>query len=400
MKESSGFGDLDIVDPQVLSLPKEVKFCTRCVMSNQRPRISFDENGVCSACRYSDFKKRSVNWNKRNDQFLRLLDRFRSSNGQPDVVVPCSGGKDSSTIAHRLKSEFGMNPLCVTFSPPIYSEIGWKNLRRFINAGFEHLLISPRGDVNRPLTRLCFELFGDHNEIFDRGQMAAPFHAAVKYGIPLVMYGENGEAEYGGSNEFDESPGLPWDAFEKIYFSQRLDEIMDLANRLGYTKNLRIEELIHYRLPNLDLMKKVGVEMHWFGYYHSWIPQENYYYAAQHTGFQANPEGRTEGTYSKYAQLDDLTDGFLYFMMFVKYGFGRATSDAAHEIRDGHLTRDEAVALVRRYDGEFPARHFSEFLEYCDLSEDAFWRTVDRYRQPHVWSKGSDGSWNLRHQVT
>ena len=138
--------------------------------------------------------------------------------------------------------------------------------------------------------------------------------------------------------------------------------------------------------------------MHWFGFYHHWTPQENYYYSAEHTGFQANPEGRTEGTYSKYAQIDDLTDSFLYYMMYIKFGFGRATSDAAHEIRDGHITREEAVALVRRYDGEFPHKHFSVFLDYLDLTEDEFWQIVDRFRQPHIWQK-VNGEWELRHHV-
>lgn len=387
-----------IFDRQVLNLPSTVSFCTRCVMSNQRPRITFDQKGVCSACRYAEYKRLKVDWASRSDDFLRLLDRFRKSDGSFDVVVPCSGGKDSSTIAHRLKHEFGMNPLCVTFSPPVYSQIGWENLRRFIDSGFEHVLISPRGDIHRLLTKMCFQLFGDHNEIFDRGQMAGPFHVAVNYGIPLVIYGENGEAEYGGSSSFNELPGLPWSSFEDIYFSKGLDDLADLAMELGYIKSLKSEELHHYRLPDLDRMKNLGVEMHWFGYYHNWIPQENFYYAAENTGFRANPEGRTEGTYSKYAQLDDLTDGFLYYMMFIKYGFGRATSDAAHEIRDGHISREEGVALVKRYDGEFPGKNFQRFLDYCGLSESEFWSTVDRYRMPHIWKRDRSG-WTLRSQV-
>ena len=390
---------MEITDRQVLELPQEVRFCTRCVMSNQRPRITFDEHGVCSACRYAEFKKRAIDWEARRRQFMELCDRFRSKDGSYDVVVPCSGGKDSSTIAHRLKAEYGMHPLCVTFSPPVYSEIGWKNLRRFIDAGFDHVLVSPRGDVNRALTRLCFELYGDHNEIFDRGQMSAPFRVAAQHGIRLVMYGENGEAEYGGSSNYNECPGLPWEAFEKIYYSENLEKICNLANELGYTKSLVLNDLSAYRLPPIDDLRRLGLEMHWFGYYHHWVPQENYYYAAKHTGFHASPEGRMEGTYSKYAQLDDLTDAFLYYMMFIKYGFGRCTSDAAHEIRDGHLTREEGVALVRKYDGEFPGRTFQVFLDYLQIDEGTFWRTVDKFRQKHVWTR-QDGEWKLMAQVS
>lgn len=389
---------LEITDRQVLDLPKEVKFCTKCVMSNQRPRITFDENGVCSACNYAEFKKRTIDWDARKKQFEALCDKHRSKDGSYDVIVPCSGGKDSSAIAHRLKHEYGMHPLCVTFSPPVYSEIGWKNLRRFIDSGFDHILVSPSGVVNRALTKMCFELYGDHNEIFDRGQMSAPFRVALNYGVKLVMYGENGEAEYGGSSAYNECPGMPWEAFEKIYYSENLDHMCKLANELGYINGLTTNDMLAYKLPDINDLKNLGIEMHWFGYYHHWIPQENFYYAAKNTGFQANPEGRMEGTYSKYAQLDDLTDSFLYYMMFIKYGFGRTTSDAAHEIRDGHLTREEGIALVRKYDGEFPSKTFKVFLEYCDLTEEAFWKTVNKFRLDHIWKFEND-KWELRTQV-
>ncbi|MCX5842750.1 MAG: N-acetyl sugar amidotransferase, partial [Deltaproteobacteria bacterium] len=142
MADNEKISKEQIVDRQILTLPKEVKFCTRCVMSNQRPRITFDEEGVCSACRFAEYKQ-TVDWEKRKQELWELCDKYRSKDGSFDVIVPCSGGKDSSMIAHRLKHEFGMHPLCVTFSPPLYSDIGWRNLRRFIESGFHHYLVSP-----------------------------------------------------------------------------------------------------------------------------------------------------------------------------------------------------------------------------------------------------------------
>ena len=138
--------------------------------------------------------------------------------------------------------------------------------------------------------------------------------------------------------------------------------------------------------------------MHWYSYYHKWIPQENYYYSLENTGFKAN-KGRSEGTYSKYASLDDKMDGFHFYMAFIKFGIGRATSDASHEIRDGHLTRDEGVALVRRFDGEFPSKYFDEFLEYIHMTEEEFWEVVDYYRRDHIWKK-EYGEWKLIQQVS
>ena len=146
-------------------------------------------------------------------------------------------------------------------------------------------------------------------------------------------------------------------------------------------------DLTFYRPPDPMMMKDIGIEFHWFSYYNKWVPQENYYYASEHTGFQPNPHGRAEGTYSKYASLDDQMDGFHYYLAFIKFGIGRATSDAAHEIRDGHITREEGASLVRRFDGEFPKRWFKEFLDYLDITESQFWDVIDRYRLPHIWQE-------------
>ena len=132
-------------------------------------------------------------------------------------------------------------------------------------------------------------------------------------------------------------------------------------------------------------------------YYRNWVPQENYYYAIQNTDFQGYVE-RTQGSYSKYSSFDDKIDPFHYFMMLIKFGMGRATADAAQEIRSKKITREEGVSLVRRYDTEFPSRYFDEFLDYVDLTEEQFWDVVDKFRSPHLWGN-SIGKWELLHQV-
>ena len=164
---------------------------------------------------------------------------------------------------------------------------------------------------------------------------------------------------------------------------------------------MQARDLKQYELSNAELeaIEKKGIRQYFFSYFHKWVPQENFYYAQKHTGFKANPEGRSEGTYSKYASLDDQIDGFHYYMSFIKFGIGRATSDAAHEVRDGHITREEAVALVKRYDGEFPKLHFQTFLDYCKITEKEFWEIVDSFRSPHLWKK-ENGQWKLLHQVS
>ncbi|MBI5623419.1 MAG: N-acetyl sugar amidotransferase [Elusimicrobia bacterium] len=375
-------------------LPLEVSYCTKCVVSNQRPRIHFDEDGVCSACKFAEHKRRNIDWDRREAELKKLLDRHRSSDGSYDVVVPASGGKDSAFVAHQLKYKYGMHPLTVTWSPHLYTDIGWKNFQRFIHiGGFDNILGTPNGEVHRKLTRLAFEHLGDPFQAFIYGQKAFPMRMAMHYKVSLVMYGEDGEVEYGGDkNAADRSGHDASGDLIKHYFSG--------VGPLEWMKHgVRREDLHPYLPPAQKEAGAAKLEIRFFGYYKKWVPQENYYYAVENTGFIANPDGRSEGTYSKYASLDDRIDGFHYYLSYIKFGIGRATSDAAHEIRDGHISREEGVALVRRYDGEFPQKHFLEFLEYTSLTEKRFWEIVDGFRPPHLWEKSKTG-WRLKHQVS
>ena len=378
---------------KMYGLPLEVKFCKRCTISNQRPRIGFDEEGVCSACRFAEHKRSKIDWLQREKELRAVCDRFRKSDGGFDVVVPSSGGKDSSSVAHKLKEKYGMHPLTVTWSPHLYTEIGWKNFQSAIHVGgLDNLLGTPSGVTHRKMTRLAFEILGDPFQPFIYGQVNYPAMIAAKFKIPFMVYGECGEAEYGGDIAAGFRPTRDYRTYNRSYYFSGLSP-EDLV-RHGIDR----KDLFYYMAPPVEELDALGFETHFFSYYEKWVPQENYYYCIEHTGFHANP-GRSEGTYSKYASLDDKLDGFHYYLAFIKFGLGRATSDSAHEIRDGHITREEGVELVRKYDGEFPQKHFKEFLEYCDIKEDFFWEVVNSWRSPHLWKK-ENGEWKLKVQVS
>lgn len=378
---------------QRYNLPSEVKFCVKCTISNQRPRIQLDEEGVCSACRFAEFKREKIDWKKREEELVALLDKHRRNDGTYDVLVPCSGGKDASYIAHELKHRYGMNPLTVTWAPHLYTDIGFQNLHNLTRVGdVANILGTPPGKTHRKLTKIAFEILGDPFQPFIYGQTNYPLQMALAHKIPLVMYGENGEVEYGGDMKNAFSPTRDYRSdHKKHYFSGLGPE--DLT-KYGIDE----KDLVPYMAPPNEELEKLGTEIHFYGYYHKWVPQENYYYCVEHTGFQANPV-RSEGTYSKYASLDDKIDGFHYYLSYIKFGIGRCTSDTAHEIRDGHLVREEGVALVKKFDGEFPQKYFKTFLEYCDITEDYFWEVIDSWRSPHLWTK-IDGEWKLRHNVS
>ncbi|MEM7166194.1 MAG: N-acetyl sugar amidotransferase [Planctomycetota bacterium] len=374
-------------------LPEEVRYCTKCVISNQRPRITFDENGVCSACRFAETKDSGIDWDVRHEELVALCDRFRRDDGRFDVLVPCSGGKDSGYVAHLLRDKYGMKPLTVTWAPHWYTNIGWQNLQAMIHAGLDNVMFTPNGAVHRVMTRLAFIHQGDPFQPFIYGQKNYPLQVATQYDIPLIMYGENGEVEYGGDMQNADSPTHNTGSdMVKHYFSGISPE--DWA-RYGVSEH----DLRVYQGPSPEAVAQTGVECHFMSYYKKWIPQECYYYCCEHTDFQANPHGRSEGTYSKYASLDDRLDGYHYYLSYIKFGIGRCTADAAHEIRDGHITREEGVALVNRFDGEFPQRHFQDFLTYTGLTEEQFWLAVDNWRPAHLWQR-REGEWQLQQKVS
>lgn len=374
-------------------LPSEVKFCVKCVISNQRPRIEFDDSGVCGACRVADLKQQ-IDWEERERELRTLLDIHRRLDGYWDVVVPCSGGKDSVYVAHKLKFEYGMNPLTVTWAPHAYTDVGRRNLEKLIHSGIDNIVGTPNGQLHRLLTKLSTVHLGDPFQPFIYGQKAFPMRMAITHNIPLVMYGEDGEVEYGGDMKAvgRRSHNISED-MTKHYFSGMPPEVWE---QYGISKEL----LNFYFPPTTAEADKVGLENHFFGYYKKWVPQENYYYAVEKIDFEAEPDGRSEGTYSKYASLDDKFAGFHNYFAYLKFGLGRATSDAAHEIRDGHITRDEGVALVRKFDGEFPKKHFKEFLEYIDMTEAEFKEIEDKFRADHLWIKNANNQWTLKNQVS
>lgn len=371
-------------------LPSEVIFCRECTVSNQRPRITFDEYGVCSACNFAKVKRELINWNERERELVDLCNRFRKGNGEYDVIVPCSGGKDGSFVAHQLKYKYGMNPLTVTWAPLRATDIGRRNLDAFIQSGFDNILGTPNGSVTRKLARLATQYLGDPFQPFIYGQTNFPMHMAIRYEVSLIMYGENGEVEYGGDMKNAFRPMRDIEDHDKHYFS-------GLPPEFWSEHGLTEVDLKSFTAPKYEAIKKNNTEIHFFGYYKFWDPQENFYYCLEHTGFQPNTE-RSEGTYSKYASLDDCIDGFHYYLGFIKFGIGRATSDAAHEIRDGKISREEGIALVKRYDGEFPQRYYQEFLDYCNITDQDFQAVVDSWRSDHLWRQTSDG-WELRHPI-
>ncbi len=408
-------------------LPQEVAFCTQCVISNQRPNsavefehtqnsnkatILFDDMGVCDACRTAEAKRSEIDWARREAQLKELCDRYRKNGAGYDCLVPGSGGKDSFYAAHILKYKYGMSPLTVTWAPHLYTPWGWENFQSWINAGFDNYLMTPNTRIHRLITRLAVENLFHPFQPFMLGQKALAPKMAALLNIPLVFYGED-EAEYGNPVQDTKSAERDWSYFSRADDSKTFlggVSVEQLQSDFGIHK----VDLAPYLPVDPETIEQKGIQVHYLGYYVPWHPQGAYYYAVENGGFKASPE-RTPGTYSKYNSIDDKIDDFHYYSTFVKFGIGRATYDAAQEVRNEEITREEGVALVRKYDGEFPERFAEEIFQYLSIPDaeypvaslrfeqavmdrDYFDSMADSFRSPHLWYRDGE-HWCLRRTV-
>ena len=405
-------------------LPTDIKFCKSCVISNQRPNsqvehehnkttlkttINFNEAGICDACVLAEKKKKEIDWDKREAELRILCDKYRSHNGSYDCLVPGSGGKDSFFASHILKYKYKMNPLTVTWAPNMYTTWGWNNFQKWIHSGLDNYLMTPNGRTHRILTRLAVENLLHPFQPFIIGQKSFAPKMAIKFNIPLIFYGES-ESEYGNPISESMSSKRDW-SFSSI---EERDNIFlggvsysSLKNDFKLTDN----DLSIYVQENINNIKNKEIDFRYLGYYLKWHPQSNYYYSVENGDFEAAPE-RTQGTYSKYNSIDDKIDDFHYLTTRIKFGIGRATYDAAQEIRSGDITREEGIMLVNKFDHEFPDRFEDEIYKYLSINQKEFPASFhlfeeptmtkeyfsllsDNARSPHIW-KYENNEWVLR----
>ncbi|CCQ73073.1 N-acetyl sugar amidotransferase [Magnetospira sp. QH-2] len=369
-----------------------IQFCSRCLMPNTRPRVVFDDQGVCNACLNADTKA-AIAWDARRQEFHDYVERLRPKEGPYDCVVPWSGGKDSTYIAHRLKVEFGLNPLLVTFSPLLPNDVGMNNREELLKLGFDHLMVRPNQAVSRHLARRFFIERGNPKIHWDAGINALPLQVAVRYGIPLVFYAEHGESEYGGRVLSEES--LKIRDFTEVLEHQVGDDPMNWMDEV-----VQEQDLAPYVYPEPEALEAVGVKALYFSYFFRWSMLENYRYVKKNLPtFQTEPQGRTDGTFTDFDSLDDKIDNIYYYLQFVKFGFGRATRDACRMIQNGQMNREEGLDLVRKYDSEVPKTHFQDSLDYLGLAENEFTEIVDAHRNGEIWAfRGNQ--WHLRAEPT
>jgi N-acetyl sugar amidotransferase len=365
-------------------------------VNSKKVTLHIDEDGVCDACRFAELKEQ-IDWKSREKELQILCDKYRKNDGSYDCIIPGSGGKDSAYAAHIMKYKYNMNPLTVTWPPILYTDYGYENFKNWVEiGGFDNITFKPNGKVQKLLTKLSIENLFHPFQTFILGQKNIATKIAAKYGIELIFYGEN-EAEYGNpisdnSSSFRSDDYFSIDNLKEVYLGGvSVDSLIK-------NYNLSLNDLEPYLPLRKEEVWNKNIKVHYLGYYLKWLPQEAYYYAVQNTGFKARPF-RTQGTYSKYNSIDDKIDDLHYYTTYIKFGLGRASYDASQEIRNKHITREEGITLVNKFDGEFPDKYFNEIMEYLDIDPDYFINELtDKFRPSHLWEK-VNGNWKMKHTV-
>ncbi len=364
-----------------------IKYCTRCVMPETKPDLTFDEEGVCAACR--NYENRvEIDWSQRWSEYLEILERYRRPDSSNyDCIVPVSGGKDSHYQVIKLL-EAGANPLCVTASTDDLADIGRRNIENIKKLGVDCIEVSINPRVRQQMNRIGLEQVGDiswpeHVAIF-----TIPVRIAMQHNVPLIVWGENSQDEYGGPAAAAKNNVLTRRWLEEFGGLLGL-RVTDLVGEEGIEKR----HLIQFTYPNDEDLLRVGVTGIFLGYYVPWDGFNNAEIAKEH-GFEAYPEP-CEGSLVDYENLDNHQTRVHDYFKFLKFGYARATDQACLHVRRGRMDREEAIRIMQERDGKFPwtylGKPLEDILKEIDMTVDQFVRICDRFTNKKLFLTSNKG---------
>ena len=366
-----------------------LKWCSVCLTMSTRPRISFDENGLCNACVWNKIKK-DMDWKPRKKELEDLLDKQRRNDGKFDCLVPLSGGKDGSYVAYNLKHKYGMNPLCVTITPPLPLSLGERNLRSFVESGYNHISVNPDHEAMRVLNKLGFIKMGFPYYGWLTSITTAPIKIALSFNISLIFYGEDGEIEYGGSTETSKNPIYDVNYQKKVYLEGGYEQVL---NSSGLTKS----QLYFFEYPIDKVLRESNIQLTHWSYFENWDPYRNYLVAKEKCGLQ-EAQTSNSGTFTNFSQNDQALYALHTYLMYLKFGFGRANQDASIEIRRGAMDREQAVNLVNLYDGHYPDEFIEVYLDYYKMEIGEFNAVIDHFANKELFEKSNE-RWKPRFTI-
>jgi len=367
-----------------------IRYCRHCVYPETKPDLSLDENGMCNACRFVDVKD-TTNWDLRRKELAEIFERFKNKDGSNyDCIIPVSGGKDSTFQTYVVKEEFGLNPLCVSYHLPEFTDLGRKNLENLKKLGVDCLEFTPNPEICKKMQKIALIEFGDAQWPEHFGIFTVPVQVAVRYNIPLIVWGENSQAEYGG----------PLKDMENKYLDSKWCE--QYGTRVGGQSNSFVgpevmlkhgidrKFLNPYIYPSDEEIKQVGVTGIFLGSFIRWNIKEQLK-KVRDLGFTLH-DGPSEGTFTNYENLDNKIQGIHDYFKWLKFGYGRATDNASIQIRLNSINREEAMKLVKEHEGKLPERYLDEFLEQWDMSRDEFLQITEKFTNKELFKKDENGN--------
>ncbi len=335
-----------------------------------RPRMKLNSYGICNACEWNEVKQ-NLNWEKRWNTLEKLCDKYRSNkNSDYNVIVPYSGGKNGAYIAYTLREKLGMNPLCVTIRPPIEEKIGIRNIQNFIDRGFAHIMITPNRISEKIIDKDQFVNKGIPMHAFMISVQTAIMRASVNFNVPFVMFAEEGESEYGGTRDLlDEY---------KYDINHSINLYLSGTDPNNLVNSLKLRDSYWHTYPNLRDLEKVGTELCHWSYFENFVNYKHYLIAKEFLGLEEREE-RNIGAIENFSATDTNLIHLYFYLMYIKFGFGRTTSEVGNEIRRKSMSRDQAINIVNSFDGEFPEKHIEEYLDYYNMSESEFFSVLEKW---------------------
>lgn len=363
-----------------------LKYCVRCVMPHTKPDLHIDHEGVCNACRSFE-KRKEVDWEQRKNELQVLLEKYRRHGSNWDCIVPVSGGKDSTYQVIRML-QLGLNPLCVTSTTCDLSEIGRRNIKNLQRLGVDHVEFSPNPLVRARLNRIGLTEVGDISWPEHVGIFTIPVRAAVQYNVPLIVWGENSQNEYGGPAAATENNTLTRRWLEEFGGLLGL-RVSDLTETYG----IEARHLLPYQYPSDEELQRVGVTGLFLGHYLPWDGLSNTL-IAQANGFVTYDQP-VEGSMVNYENLDNHQTGIHDYFKYLKFGFSRATDIACLHVRRGRITRQDAIEIVKSRDGKFPwtylGKPLAEILDPLEMTTDEFIKICDRFTNKKIFKRDASG---------
>lgn len=365
-----------------------MKYCTKCVMPSTRPGITFDENGVCSACQSYENRK-NVDYKARFKELEALCDKYRGINGPNgyDCMIAVSGGKDSHYQTYIMKEILRMNPLLVSVEDNFpMTTAGMHNIKNISEAfGCDIISMKPNIRAQKAIMKKTFEKYGKPTYFIDRYIYTYPLWMALKFNTSLLVYGENVSYEYGGNGSVE-----TYSARDQI--SNGVGSGIAGEELLG--DGITLKDLNFFEPPTVEEINKL--EPIYLSYFVEWNSFKNYEIAKRYGFHDLTHEWKRTHHVENMDQVDSRAYLVHPWLKFPKFGHATATDYAARMVRYGMISRDEAFKLVKAHDHALDPLCVRDFCEFLGYTEKEFWDIVDKQYNRNLFEKDTNGCWILK----